>query len=204
MEIYAIDGRFAVGAFRHGWDGEWNPDNTLSVWATGDDTCIHVTTNRGTFIEALNAAGDVVSQGGDGDWCYFCVSKEPIRLRYKILPTPELTKAELDKHRQVVTRYLVSEKPFHLDLPDSLPGMIDWMKAKLAEIPKGCRHETRFRFDTTTEYGETYPQIEITFQERETDEEVIRRVQIEAERDRVNTIKKRAELEKLKSELEPH
>jgi hypothetical protein len=203
MEIYAIDGGFSVGMMHHGWDSKWNKDNTLSVWATGERTSVMITTNRGTFIEAVNEAGEVVGQGGDGEWCHFGVSKKPIRLRYKALPVVKMTKAQIDKQRKVVTRYLLSDRPYSLDLPGDLPGMIEWMKGKLAEIPKACRGNTSFKFDTTMEYGETYPNVELTYQEPETDEEVTLRLKIEAERERVATAKKKAQLAALKEELEP-
>jgi hypothetical protein len=203
MDIMAIGGKFAVGMMSMGREYAWDKkDNSLLVWSKEKQALpANVTTNRGDFVEAFDESGKLIAEGGDGSWFYVPVTKSKTRLRFKKLPDPELTKADLDKERQTVTRYLLSDKPYNCDLPDTLAGAIKWMENKLAEIPRASRAKASFRFDTTMEYGETYPNIEITFQEHETDKEIIRRVQIERERARIKGNEERAQFLKLKSKL---
>lgn len=197
MDIFVNDGRFMVGMFAR-FKYEWADDGTLSVWGSAASYA-HVTTNRGTFVEAVDAEDHLIAEGGDGNWCYVPVGEKPIRLRIKSLPDPELTIKQIDKERQNVTRHLFCDKPYNL--PDTLPAMIEWMKGRLEEIPEACRENTRFSFDTTMEYGETYPEVEITYTEAETNEEVVRRIQIERERARIKEVAEREQLQALQAKF---
>lgn len=201
MDITAFGGKFAVAMTRLGaWKYEWNKDGTLSIW--GDHALpITVTTNRGEFIEAVDADGEIVCEGGDGQWFYVPVAKRKTVLRFRQLPDPSLSPADINKARQTVTRYLLSDRPYNCKLPDTVAGVIKWMQKKLAEIPKECRAKASFTFDTTMEYGENYPNIEITYCQPETDAEVVRRVQIGRERARIKDTAERAQFRKLKSDL---
>ena len=193
------DGKFFVdlsSRFKYAW----NDDKTLSVWSS-EPRNIWIRTNRGVFIEALDASGAVAFEGGDGEWFYIPTGKKPLHLRYKKLPNPKLSTDDLDALRQTVTRYLVCDRPYNLSIPDTLSGAVKWLSAKLADIPKSSRAKASFRFDTTTEYGETYPEIEITYSELESDAEVIARVKIERERERVATKRERAQFDALKKKL---
>lgn len=199
MDITALgDGSFGVAAMRlGGWKPVWRKGIGLEVGPS--DRPLNVTTNRGVFVEVVNEAGEVVEQGGDGEWFYVSPSDEVRLLRYKTLPDPALTPAQLNKARKTVTRYLVSDMPYNLSIPGTLVGVIKWMEEQLAAIPEASRKNASFRFDTSMEYGETYPNVEITYSEKETDEEVIRRVQIERERDELTEIGERARLADLQA-----
>jgi len=178
MDVWALgDGRFSVGAFRQ-FKSKWNKDGTLALWGGA----AHVMTNPGVFVEVVDRRGAVVDSGGDGQWFYVNPGKARVALRYKKLPDPKLTKAALQAARQKVTRTLVCDSPYSLDMPETLPGAIVWLERKLAEIPEAARAGARCRFDTSTRYGDTYPEFSITYTEPETDDEVRRRVMIERER----------------------
>ncbi len=199
MDISALNGNFSVAMMRMGeWNYEWNRDRTLSIWGEAPFP-VDVDTRRGDFIEAVDESGRVVCEGGDGGWFRVPVVKKKTTLRFKKLPNPKLSKAALDKARETVTRYLVSDAPYNLKIPDSLDGAIKWMQGKLKEIPASSRAKASFRFDTSMSYGETYPNIEISYQEPEADAEVIRRIQVDAERTRIKTDADRAKFENLKS-----
>lgn len=202
MDITFINGCFAVGMFAR-FEYSWNKrDGSLSVWSKGKEaSSVHITTNRGDFVEAINKADEVVANGGDGNWLYVPIGKAPITLRAKPLPKIVLTKVQMQKKRKTVTRYLLSDAPYSLDLPDTLEGVIGWMQTKLKEVPAPCRRGAQFSFGTTMEYGETYPRIEITYQEPETDKELLRRLQVDAERSRIQEANERAQLDKLKSKF---
>jgi len=205
MDIWAThDGKFMVGLGMAGrfFDSKWNKDRTLSVWSVEKDWTVNVSTNRGTFIEVVNKRGDVVATGGDGQWFHVHLTKEPVKLRHKKLPTIKLSAAQIDKQRKTVTRYLCSDSPYELKIPDTLPGAIKWMQTKLNEIPKASRAKAEFEFGTEYSYGDSCPNIKITYTEKETDEEVIERLQIDAERDRIREETERAKLAKLKSKYE--
>ena len=202
MDIVAFgDGKFGVGVFFRA-KYEWK-EGGLSVWS--DDkkpTPVQVTTNRGTFIEAIDADGNVVVSGGDGNWLYVPVGREPLTLRYKTLPEIALSKSALDKKRMKMTRYLIDDQPYSAGVPDTLPETIKWLQDKLAEIPVASRKKAVCRFDTSMSYGETYPHVEISYEEPETDDEVRLRLQIEAERAAINDAHERAKLAKLKAKYE--
>lgn len=200
MDITATNGNFLVSAIRIGsWKYKWNKDHTLSIWDSGGRDHVHIVTNSGDFIEAVDKQGSLVSEGGDGDLFLLPIGKQPVRLRFKKLPDPQLSSAFLDKHRQRVVRYLLQDKPYNCGIPDTLSGTIQWMQKQLAQIPKASRAKASFGFDTTTEYGETYPQLEITYQEMESDDEVVMRVQVERERARIRELGERKELERLEA-----
>jgi len=161
-----------------------------------------VQTGRGIFIETL-VDGEVVQSGGDGNWYYITLGKKPTILRYKKLPDPELSAPEIEKNRQSVKRWLVDDQPCGAGVPDTLVGLIGWAEKLLKKIPEKSREAARCSFDTSSSYGETYPQVEVTYSEPETDEEVIARVKIERERGRIAGLEKRAQFDKLKREFEP-
>lgn len=195
MDVFAMNGRFSVGLMRR-LKTEWlDGGRALRISSgTGNDDFISVWSNRGDFIEAVNEAGEVIQSGGDGNSLWLTLSKSPITLRYRALPEPVLSKNEMRASRKVVTRYLASDTPSTLDLPDKFEDVIQWMRDKLKEVPAACRKSARFNFDTSYEHGESYPCIEITYKEPESDEEVIRRLQIEAERARIAEECERAKL----------
>lgn len=201
MDIIAIDGKFMVSMGFCRFEYKWNEDKTLSVWGK-EDGAAHITTNSGTFIEAIDETNKVVLKGGDGKWFYVPVSKKPIRLRFKKLSDPKLTKAQVEKARQKVTRYLISDTPYGLNIPSTLPGAIGWMQKQLKAIPKQCQKAACFEFVATMKHGETYPKIEITYVEPESDAEVVTRVKIERERTRIAEACERAKLENLKAKYE--
>lgn len=205
MDIWATNGSFAVAAMGFvSYKTAWNKDKTLSVWEVDGKYktgVVVVQTGRGDFIEAINDVGDVVWQGGDGEWCHVPISKKPIRLRFRKLPRPGLSKHGFEKARRKVTRYLVSDSPYSAGIQGKLTGSIKWMNKKLLEIPKDCRASAQIEFRNRHEYGESYEHVEITFQQPETDDELMWRLTVEAERARVALAEKKASFEKLKSEL---
>lgn len=207
MDIFATDGSFSVAlggldSFLYGW----NKDKTLSVCKNPKSKYKHslvsIQTNHGDFIEATDEAGGVVWQGGDGEWCHVPIGKKPIKLRFRRLPKPTLSKRDMEKARQKVKRLLVSDSPYSLGVPDSLEKAIAWMKAKLAEVPKAARKTAKIDFHSRSSYGESYDNIAITYTEPETDDELVWRLTVEAERGRVNLARKKQKLASLKAELE--
>lgn len=186
----------AVASFRYEWT-----EGGLSA-AVGDDASerdyILVTTGQGVFAEVVRE-GAVVQSFGDGAREMVRLSSAPLLIRKKKLPIPDLSAADISAERRTVRRYLVDGRPYSLDIPGTLEGMISWAEAKLAEIPEAARAEAKFEFGTSYEYGETYPNIEITYSEPETDEEVIARVTLERERNRVAKGKDMATFARLKA-----
>lgn len=203
MEIFAHGKSFAIAAVAMGQlEYKWNKDKTLSVWAGERSHPISISTQRGGFIEAVNEEGDIVGEGGDGQMWFLPLSKSPITLRFKKLTAPKLSKDQIQKHRKQVTRYLLQDAPYSLGIPDSLTGAIVWMQRKLRSIPKECRKSASFRFDTSTEYGETYPQLTISYSEPETDKEVIERIKWDGERRRITEAAERQKLKQLQKKYE--
>jgi hypothetical protein len=201
VNIFATDDSFMVGMFAQ-FKCRWNKrDKSLSIWSDGGVIRTNITTNRGTFVEVLDQSGAVTSYGGDGNWMWVEVGKKSVTLRHKKLPPLNLSSAQLEKKKRSVTRYLVDDRPYSVGIPDTLAGAIKWLEKKRDAIPEASRTKARFRFDTTMEYGETYPHVEITYEERETDEEVTRRLQVEAERKRLADMGERAHFERLKSKF---
>lgn len=127
------------------------------------------------------------------------VGKKPITLRHKKLADPKLSKNALNKNRKKVTRYLMQDPPYSLGVPENFGRAIKWMQKQLAAIPKAAQKTASFRFDTTTEYGETYPEITISYEEAETDEEVLQRLKTDSERNRIEKVKERAKLKELQA-----
>jgi hypothetical protein len=199
MDIFMTGGSFAVAVScaRMGpWEYRGNEDKTLSVW--GKSTVpVSITTHRGGFIEAVDEEGKIIAEGGDGQLLWIRVGPKPVKLRYKQLPDPELSVAALEKQRRTVTRYLVQDSPGSLGIPDTLTGAIAWMQEQKDKIPDRCRKSAKFDFGTSIEYGETYPEIMISYEEHETDKEVIERIKVERERSRVAQKAEREELRKL-------
>lgn len=206
MDIFASDNSFGVRM--GGFDSfiyKWNKDKTLSVWenpkAKYPHSSITVQTGRGDFIEALDENDNVVFDGGGGEWCHLTIGKKPIRLRFKKLPEPKLTKAEMDKARQVVTRYLCSDSPYSLGLDTKLSDAITILQKKLQEIPKPYRDTAQIEFRNRSSYGESYENVEITWREPETDDELIYRLKVEAERARIGTEKERQQFKRLRAKF---
>lgn len=205
MDIHVQgDGRYFIGVLSQ-LETKANTDGSITLQTKGGEYArdmVNVSTNSGTFVEALDANGTVIIEGGDGEWLWVPVDK-PVTLRVKKLPPITLSKSQLDKKRNKVTRYLVSDRPYNLELPDTLPGVIGWLEKKLKEIPEASRAKASFEFTTDMAYGDTYPQIEISYTEAESDEEVVTRLQIEAERTRIAEAKERDQLERLRTKYEP-
>lgn len=200
MDITAINGSFGIG-FGSEFNVEWNKkDKSLSVWAKekGGREYAWVQIWNNEFVDAFDASGNLIAELDNKSHGFVPVTKEKTTLKFKTLPDPELTASEMNKERKQITRYLISGAPYSLNLPDSVEGIIKWMQGKLNEIPAASRKKASFRFDTTVEYGETYPNIEITYSESETDKEIIERIKISREVERRNTIKEKAKLECLK------
>jgi hypothetical protein len=184
---------------------EWNKDKTLSVCENPKSKyqmpALSVTTGRGDFIEVLDDAGKVILEGGGGEWCYVPISKKPVRLRFKKLPEPKLTKAEMDKARRIVTRYLCSDSPYSLGLDTKLADAISILQKKLQEVPKAYRDTAEIEFRNRSEYGEGYENVAITWREPETDAELIYRLKVEAEHARIGSEKERAQFKKLRAKF---
>ena len=194
MDIIASNGKFAIGLLCRCKYKFNDDDGTLSLWGGDTSLPLCVTTNRGDFLEEIDSAGNVVQTGGDGGQFWLHVGKKLVRLRFKKLPPLALSKTAIDKKRRIVTRYLVSDMPHNLKVPNTLLGAIAWLQKQATTIPARSRPKARVSFDTSMSYGETYPNLEITYTEPETDAEVILRLQIEAERARIREISERQQL----------
>jgi len=202
MDITASDGKFYTALMGlNKIDYEWSKNGLVFSTKEKPKYPLYVRTGRGDFVECVNAEGEVISEGGDDHNYYVIPTKEKQTLRFKKLPPIKLTAKELDEKRQKVTRWLVSDMPYSLGVPNDLEGVIKWFQDKLAEIPKACRASARVDFHSRMSYGETYENLKITYEEPETDDELKHRLQVEAERARVSKIKKQEQLEKLKAEL---
>lgn len=207
MDILATNGSLGVmmsglDSFLYAWDKK---DKSLLVKKNPKTKYPHssvsIETGHGDFVEALDTAGNIVWQGGDADWCHVPIGDEWTRLRFRKLPKPKLPKTEFEKARQTVTRYLYSDSPYSLGLDDKLTAAIKILQKKLDEVPEKYRHTAEINFRSRISYGETYENVEITYKEPETDQELVRRLAIEAERSRVTLAKKKTQLAKLKAEL---
>lgn len=207
MDIFAIGGSwgFALGGgggFKYSVDKKSGDLSlVLAPKAKYKRAVFAVNVPSGVFLETVNADGEVIFTGGDGDHYYIHLGKKPMTLRYKRLPDPKLTTKEIDKERQNVTRCLFDNHSWNAGEPDTLIGLIAWAEKLLAKIPEKYRKAAVCRFDTSMSYGETYPHVEVSYEEPETDKEVIARVQIQRERARLAEMEKRTQFEKLKSEF---
>jgi hypothetical protein len=103
--------------------------------------------------------------------------------------------------RGTVTETLLDESPYGI-LPDSLPRAIKWLQRYLDKVPPKLRTKARVSFDTTMEYGETYPRIRITYSRPETDEEWAARKADLAERVAHHEGLRRQEFERLRAEFD--
>ena len=184
---------------------EWNKDKTLSVWenpkAKYKVPAVTVQTGRGDFIEGLDENDKVIFEGGGGQWCHVPIGKKPTRLRFKKLPEPSLTKSEMDKARNIVTRCLYSDGPYSLGLNAKLSEAIAILQKKLQEVPKDHRDTAEIEFRIRHEYGESYENVAITWREPETDAELIYRLKVEAEHARIGTEKEKAQFKKLRAKF---
>lgn len=205
MDIFATDKSFAISIGPDSFLYRWNKDKTLAVWENPKSEykrpAISVQTNHGDFIEATDKSGKVICSGGDGETCWLPIGKEPVTLRFRELPKIEMSKVELEKRRITVTRYLYSDSPYSLGLNDKLTTVIAILEKKLSKIPKAYRDTAEIEFRNRMSYGESYENVEITWTEPETDEELMQRLQIEAERARVAADKERAQFKKLRDKF---
>lgn len=204
MDIWAINGKFSVtmGFMSDRFQSDWNKDGTLAVRSKEKATHpISVMTYRGDFVEAIDEAGDVVASGGDGHSLYIHLTQKPVTLRFKKFAPLNLTASQLNKARQTVRRYLVSDSPYSLGVPGTLPKAIAWLEKKLAEIPEASRKKSRLDLSNSYSHGESYSNVEITYDEPETDAEVIKRLQIDAERAARTEATERATLDALQKKF---
>lgn len=206
MDIFASDGSFGVSM--GGLDGflsSWNKDKTLSIRenpkAKYKMPAVTVQTGRGDFIEALDEKGNIVYEGGGGEWFYIPIGKSPLKLRFKKLPESKLTKAEKDKARKIVTRYLYSDSPYSLGIDAKLSEAISILQKKLQEVPAAFRNTAEIEFRNRSSYGESYENVEITWQEPETDDELIYRLKVDAEHKRIKSEKEREQFKKLRAKF---
>lgn len=75
MDIYADGMSFAIGG-TGGFGYKWNKDKSLSLTAGSRVYPVMVTTQCGMFVELINKAGEVIQDGGDGDWFNIILGKE--------------------------------------------------------------------------------------------------------------------------------
>lgn len=210
MDITASQGKFYIAMMRTGdWKYKWNKNGTLSI-AGGRGYPIHVTTYSDDFIEAIDAEGRVLADGGDGDWFYFPEGKETVTLRFKKLPDTNLTPPEIKKARRKTTVHVVDQQrhdsgPFQFgaSYADGSLGKVIASLQKIRDgIPKQYRAKARCEIDSKSGYEDShYAHVEISYERPETDAEVIHRVQIERERSRIAENKERAQLVALKSKF---
>ena len=188
-----------AGKFNHAT----SEDGWLSVWAENDERpYVMVMSQRGLYIEIADEAGNKIGEFGDGAYHHIDISKR-VMMRRIDLPDPKLSPEELDAERRSVTRTLVEDAPYSIDgFPGGLRDMISWLGERLEEIPEDCRDSASVEFDTTMEYGETYPNFRIEYEQPETDDEVIYRVKVQRKRDEQADMAERAEFERLKAKLE--
>lgn len=206
MDIYANGetwgfAMMGIGGFTYTHNKK---DNSITLKAS-KKACSYpltVQTPRGVFIETLDKNGDVIQDGGDGDWYYVDLSAGPCTLKYRALPDVGMAPSQINRHRKKVTRYLIDDQPYSAGVPDTLIGHIKWAQELLEKIPEASRKTAKCDFDTSTAYGETYPNVKVSYDEPESDEEVVARVQIERERERIMTQNRRAQFERLKSEFD--
>lgn len=207
MDIHAHNGSFGIAmsgmdSFLYAWDKK---DKTLLVSqntkAKFKSPGVTIETGHGDFIEGVNDKGDVVFEGGGGEWCHLPLGKKPIRLRFKKLPEPTLTKSQMNKARNIVTRYLYSDSPYSLGIDAKLTKAIAILQKKLEEVPKAYRDTAAIDFSNSHSYGESYANVEITWQEPETDQELIYRLKVDAEHKRIKSEEERAEFKKLRAKF---
>lgn len=199
MHITITESAIYVGVLSH-FKSKWNKDGSLVVWSQTPTHAV-ISTPRGVFFEAVSSDGRAVKSGGDGSLDFVEIGKVKITLKRKALPDPKLSRSEIEATRKVVRRTLIADRPYSLNLPEKLSEFSDWLNAKSAEIPADCRDSTRIEFTTTTEYGETYPELRIEYDQSETDDEVVRRVQIDRERSRIAEAGQRAEFKRLQKKF---
>lgn len=203
MEIIAYENSFALTMFQSDNVVYATEKKRPGLWVSTkkEPARVGVRTHRGQFIEVVNKAGEILQSGGDGGWFYVEATKAAVFLRHKKLPDPALTKAELDKAREKVERVLCSDMPHSLGIPDNLEAAIAWFQKKLAKIPAPCRASASVSFRSSYSHGESYDNIEISYDEPESDKEVIARIQIDRERKRVADAAELAKFQQLKTKF---
>ncbi|HEU4635422.1 MAG TPA: hypothetical protein VFS41_04545 [Edaphobacter sp.] len=200
MDLFYQDGKFlAMVGLDRGVKYGWGKDGSISA-KSDEPTIISVGTDRGDFLEVLDSkTKEVIHEGGDGQWFNVNVSSAPVCIRKKKLPVVKLTAAQRKRARKTVTRYLLSDTPYSLGIPDTVTGTIKWLGRQLAKIPAASRANATIDFSERRAYGESYANIAITFQEKETDAELDARLQAEAERKRLGEVAERAQLAALET-----
>lgn len=210
MDITAINGRFLVGMFMPGSGGKfaWDKEGGGLRLSGKRARPLNVVTSRNEFVEVVDdKTGEIVADGGDGDWFWVPEGDKPVTLRFKKLPDPKLSKAQIDKARQKTTVYVAHQEkhdggPFCFGTSyqnGTLQKVIKSLLKIQASIPKEYRAKARCEIDSESGYeGSHYASIEVSYERPETDAEVIRRVQTDAERTRLTMRREKAELENLK------
>jgi hypothetical protein len=212
MDVTASRGEFFVGMFQQsGAEYAWDKKNRALIVSGKRQYPTRVTTYQGDFIEAVDQkTGDLLAEGGDGDWFYIPEGKKPVILRFKKLPAPKLTRAKIDKARKETTVHVAAQQrhdsgPFNFGASyedGTLQNVIDSLLAMKAGIPKAHRAKARCEIDSEGGYeGSHYASIKVSYVRPETDEEVIARVQIESERSRLAMLRDKAELSRLSQKL---
>lgn len=211
MDIWATNDGFAVGMMRFGeWEPKWNKkDKSLSITGKREHH-ISVETGRGIFIECLDDGGKLLMDGGDGHWFYVPPGEATVTLRHKKLPEPELTAAAINKARKSTTVYVAHQQqydggPFTFGASYT-DGSLDEVLASLQKIrdsiPKQYRAKARCAIDSKGGYeGSHYASIEVSYERPETDEEVIERVKIDTERQRLKSNEELSQFKKLRAKF---
>lgn len=200
MDLIYQGGKFLVMVgFGRGVKYAWRKDGSISA-KCDEPTAIMVQTHSGDFLEVLDdKTKEVIQEGGDGQWFRVNVSKAPVCIRPKKLPAAKLTAAQREKQRRTVTRYLLSDSPYSLGVPDTVAGTIKWLSKQIAKIPAASRARAEIDFAERREYGESYGNIAITYREKETDAELDARLQADAERKRLREAAERTQLAALET-----
>lgn len=211
MDIFADGKTFMLGMGLGDYKYAAAKDGSLVLTAGKHNYPLNVTTNRGTFLEVVDKNGAVIQDGGDGSWLFLTLGKDPITLRYKTLATPKMDKRQIKKARKSTTVYVVRQQRYDTGPINfgasyengSFLKVLNSFKAALANIPAKYRANACCQIDSEGGYeGSHYASVEITYNRPETDAEVLSRVKVEAEQNRLATENKKVQLKKLKSELE--
>lgn len=102
-----------------------------------------------------------------------------------------------------VTRQLLTGQPCSLGVPGKLLEFMAWCNEQLAKIPNDFQVTAEINFDPAHEYGESYPNIEITYVSLETEQErQFRELKAKHEQQQREELS-RQEYERLKKIFEP-
>lgn len=147
-----------------------------------------VETRPATFVHAKNEAGEE-QETGDGGRLYLKIEPDSVwQLRIVELPLPKMTPKQMEKARRTKKRF---GHEYHVyEMPENVLGLIASLQEKLAEVPEPFRDDATFEFD-----GEH--RFQILYWSPETDDELIDRLKIEAQRQRMAAAAERAQLQRL-------